>query len=445
MIKGINILFLLSLNLCLTAQSELMLFSIDSLFYSNKVKPQQQLPNQYGVGIVASSISYNNSSLIFRDIIAQNPDKSTYLNINHAIDLLDNKNTIDVGTSLDEFTYQFKFNNIQYFLFMSQRIEMHVEYSKEMINLLWSGNEPFIGEKIIIQPNFDFLYYKELGLGISKSFKGFDLGVNLKLLNGITIVNAQNGWLSLKTEEERYAIGIEADYSIGYSDIDRMDKWPHLPAPFGNIKDLGFAVDLGATYKFEQSNLSLSLLDLGYINWKNNYQRINNQGSYTFRGLSISNFFTADTIQLDSYLDSLENTFLPQKEKVNYRSNLTPKAYINYNVQFDKKHTIGFTILYSNRERYYYASNFTYKLKPWLHAGANYTFTKTQWNNFGLYTRLKYKGIEVYAMTDNITNVIWVKTRKYFNLRIGISVYFDETPKYFSKFNALGKLFKNQL
>lgn len=138
--------------------------------------------------------------------------------------------------------------------------------------------------------------HAELAYGYSRSI-GEDLrvGGRAKLLLGIMNLDVTLDKMSFEMSEERWAVEshgnmmISAPFTfntkendlVDFSSLDTYNLVSNLMSP-----SMGFAVDLGATYDFlDYFTASLSVVDLGFISWKNTMIAATPETSWSFEGL----------------------------------------------------------------------------------------------------------------------------------------------------------------
>lgn len=159
------------------------------------------------------------------------------------------------------------------------------------------------------------LAYGELALNHSRDIKqvpGLRVGATLKFLVGIGKVDAKFNKANLNLDEDAWTATTNADVyasvanfkyetdineNTGHryvSDVD-FDK-------FG-INGAGFAVDLGAEYKYQDWAFSLGLIDLGFIRWKETYHASTN-GDQTIRTDAYT--FNANEDAVNNYDDEFD-------------------------------------------------------------------------------------------------------------------------------------------
>lgn len=162
-----------------------------------------------------------------------------------------------------------------------------------LLNMLREGisNKTYDIHNFMVHANA----YAEVALNHSREIKqvpGLRVGASLKLLVGVANLSGkfkrahlslgENSW-DILSEAEIYASGKGFDWETDYNENANRHyvsgiKMDDFSAPNG----FGAAVDLGATYKWNDFNFSLAILDLGGIKW-NHTKKASTNGVAEFK------------------------------------------------------------------------------------------------------------------------------------------------------------------
>ena len=89
-----------------------------------------------------------------------------------------------------------------------------------------------------------------------------------------------------------------------------------------NFSNLGFGIDVGFTYQLnEKTNISASLLDLGFISWRKDVNTFASEGNIAYAGTGVGTDFD-NPEYLSDLRDSLKNMFTPVGGEHKYMSTL---------------------------------------------------------------------------------------------------------------------------
>jgi hypothetical protein len=102
------------------------------------------------------------------------------------------------------------------------------------------------------------------------------------------------------------------DYKNQYNGHQQYERVNDVDVDGAGISGFGIGFDLGAVYKVnEDITVSAAFLDLGFINWSNDMQAINNEKQFTFSGFHdtsvTSDRGTTIDSKMDDYSDQLSN------------------------------------------------------------------------------------------------------------------------------------------
>ncbi len=96
------------------------------------------------------------------------------------------------------------------------------------------------------------------------------VGAKVKYLTGLANIDSKISKLEFESNEERVMLGFEATGNAAIIGVPLSGKFSEMELnelDFSNGFNGGFAVDLGATYEWDQFNFSLAVTDLGLISW----------------------------------------------------------------------------------------------------------------------------------------------------------------------------------
>jgi len=236
--------------------------------------------------------------------------------------------------------------------------------------------------------------YKEIAITYARQWnENLSLGISLKPLFGMVGAVSKIHTLSLHTsrtvwrgevdatisasgpvELEQSALeDIPDSYSISNNLADR------IPEYLTSWKNAGLGFDIGA--KLETVGpwtFSVSLIDLGWMQFKNELTQMSFQGTYTYDGIEMSGF---DEQQLDDHLDELVDT-LNQVLDYNvshqpFATVLTPKLYAGAAYRIRPNLKAGFlsrTTFQKKRWNQEFNTSLNYRPLSWLELNAGYSF-----------------------------------------------------------------------
>lgn len=342
--KAIFILTIIS-GICM---SDLMGQYSQTLYYMNipqnhLVNPALRPSNSLYIGLPGISginLNINNNFVNFSDIF-QNGQPSdsviTFLHPDNDVDnflsKIKNKNSLEPQVSVQLFGLGFSVGKDSYvFLDINERIEGNFVLPGDLFKLALKGNEGFVGSQIDLSSlRGDMKYYREIGLGFSKSLsKKLRIGVKGKLLTGIAAGSIDNNSLGITINED-YTHTIDADMAVNISaphtitkDADQNIKniefddsvFESGKGTFEFLmgkKNVGLGLDIGATYDIsDKIGVSAAITDFGFIKWKKDISNLKANSQFEFSGLNVTDVLdgtkTIDELG-EEMLDSLKNSF----------------------------------------------------------------------------------------------------------------------------------------
>ena len=265
--------------------------------------------------------------------------------------------------------------------------------------------------------------YVELALGLSKKFNdAFSIGVRGKLLNGIADVSSGNNKFTIKSNvdplNKLFKLDISSDMTInsyvpvvsGLDSIFDGKKIKTLSNPLKHLpilKSIGFAADFGFSYfGINHLVLSASLIDFGYINWKQDVNNISLKGNFSFEGVQYDFVNNKDNSKiLQNIEDTLKKAVKVTTTKAQYKTWLPTKLYIGMEFLPEEYFSLGLlsaTQIY--KQQLTQQLTLSANLKPFKmwHLSASYSVLNNGFSNVGFGMALKFTALQFYFVSDNI-------------------------------------------
>jgi len=233
----------------------------------------------------------------------------------------------------------FKQTGWSYTFRVAERRHLNLEMTKDFFNVGFFGNAMYENQTAkLAKFQFDFISYQQISLGLEKSImikeNRHQVGIMASYLNGR---NAQRALIS-KANLFTATDGEYLDLEIAgkYNRTDTLKNKQLIP---NQAKGAGFSADL--YYQLvtkENHKLQISVLDFGYIYWKNSAIAYNYDTLFRFDGINIANLITINDslikLSTDSLLDLGKRnsnksfkTVLPAWLNINYCHNLIPGKF----------------------------------------------------------------------------------------------------------------------
>jgi hypothetical protein len=451
------------------AQQNNTLYFLNGVPQSQEMNPATPLKCGFYIGLpVISSMEFNigNNALSFSDVLPFKDDSlRTFLyseeTQNNFLDKLKNDGIIFANSRIDLFSLGFKTGKNFLSFKIAERLDADVRIPYGLADFFINGNISSIDQNAPAK-TFDLSslggnlnYYHEISVGISHEFSSkLVIAIRPKMLVGIANVNTKSSKMYLKetsrdqwTVENHIKVNTSVPflkvgngqtgqtYSIDSIDRDSDIETSEIISNLTSMKNMGWAADFGAYYRLSPTvNLSASILDLGYIRWKNNLNQLNFNNDYAFQGVKFT--YSDEEVDFGSELnDTLKNMFKFTNEHSAYTTFLNPKMYLAANYQPLK--AIGFGALTrlelkDKRIDPQFTGSFLFTPFNWFNLALSYTIADKVYDNFGFGWVIKPGPFQFYTMFERIPSIynkdksnLYVPVyAKSFNVHFGINLVF---------------------
>lgn len=303
-------------------------------------------------------------------------------------------------------------------------------YSRDLAQLLFLGNGPFVGQSLQVGPSLNVLAYNEVYLGAQKTTGKLTLGGKVKLLYGTANTYTEKNQVNFTTDDEYYRWDFENDVVVRSSGTIRYNRLDSINFTFPNFSfenffynNRGFALDLGAVFKPNDNlTLSASALDIGYIKWDFFPRKFQSQGDFSFDGFDLFDLTENADIALRDTLNQLFNVSQKLEEyntslnrTLAFGASFTQNKW-SYNALYQLRHNFGTntSIISLSAVRKIY----------FIDLGLQMTGSKNDFLNIGLYSNVNLKYLTFYVAVHNVVyGLDWTKSNS-FSLRGGATLQF---------------------
>ncbi len=424
------------------------LYWMQGIPQSSHANPAIQPLAGFYLGFPSVYIGVKNSGFAVMDLLKINENGNVYIDDAGMLSKFKNRNYLTGDINIGIFSFGFRAKSKNYFSFnINERIENRFGYSGDMLKLIIEGNDPFrlagkTAEMGMI--SLDLSHFREFGLGYSRQMNNkLNLGIRAKALQGFFNVNFAKTDVGLFTDMDTYGLRFTTDLlvnkslpvmflplddfssdSINFDDYSTSD-YIRMLTHTGNM---GFAVDLGATYKITPKIiLALSARDLGMIYWKTDVENLGIKGNVDFNGVEIMDIWKSDDDDnpTGNILDSIINLF-DRKETFNtYRTTLSPKVFASAAIDLTRMHR--FAILARGEfvaSKMYPSLTVSYNFQPLNRFGTSLSWSVIHGNiyNLGFGMHLNLLPIQFYVVLDNFFPAMQPHTFQHFNLQFGVNL-----------------------
>ncbi|MEM1325853.1 MAG: DUF5723 family protein [Bacteroidota bacterium] len=319
------------------------------------------------------------------------------------------------------------------------KLDAGIEFPRTLAQVIGNGNAQFIGETLDLGHTYRASNYSEFGIGIGyRVTDQLTLGTRIKYLNGLGNVDVERGELFLTTDEEIYALELNADYRVNTAGLVNYNGLNAEEGVFETSmlafdrlfsQNTGVAFDVGAELALEDWTIAFSLLDIGSIQWEEDAQNYAAVGTYDYGGFDLIDAFLNDSVAVNTVLDSLNQLFVVEESSNSYTTTLPRRAYIHLSHEFSEDWRGGVILFgewYREELRPAVSLQAQRKFGDILQIGANYTLANGHFDQLGLNLQAKLGPVQVFAMTHQVLNVVRPRESNVLDVRLGANLLFGE-------------------
>ena len=418
---------------------QLGLHFMDNVWQVNHTNPAKAPDQKVIFSFPSAYGNFTHSALSYNNLVSTNAEGLTVLNSKQLLANLEDQNYLNFQGSGESFNLAISVLNMQFSLHHAVKLNGVFSYPKSLVELAFEGNAPFIGQEVDIAPSFNLLAYNEIGLGFNARLAKLHVGGRIKTLTGIATLYSNQASIKLNTDEEIYQLGVSSDYQINAAgllsvNIDGSDFSTDFrdDFTFGELlkSNRGWAIDLGAQYKVsDKLTVAASVVDLGFIRWKENAANLTSKGNFEFSGFDIDNFINEDEVTLSANVDSLFNTFNFVQTNEAFTTALPSKIYLSGTYQVVPLFRAGALAYLENQKGKTFkafALNGTLTLGRIFHLGAVYSIYNRSYSNVGLNFQLKLGPVQFFGASDNIFAISRPANSRGTNGRFGLNLVFGK-------------------
>lgn len=427
------------------AQSELTLPFLEDVFQSTHTNPAAVPEFRLSIGLPGISsvrAGVTNTGFAINDVIERRQD-TLYVSMDKMLGNLKKNNFMYVGGSTDLFHVRLKVKDFFFSLHATEYAEFRFSYPFDFVNFPWKGNGEYLGKKVNWKNlGVDAIHYREYGFGLvhHRDKKPLTYGGRAKLLTGFSNVHVKNKDLGLTTEQDMYRIDVMSDAMVHTSLPNTGDSTGFDPFSYAtNFENLGFAIDLGATYRLgKHLDLHLAATNIGFIRWKGNVKNYGLVGGTYFEGFDPVQELYKDTFDIEAYGDSLASYFETTETENPYTTWLVPHFYAAAQYQLAEKTYAGANLFIEPYKSFRPALTVavTQKVRTILDVVLSYSVQYRSYNNIGMAVMFKPGPVQIYFAGDNLfrtwtnmtvgdSNFTAPLNARTLNFRFGINLVFD--------------------
>lgn len=440
------VLGLLLLLLQVKAQDSRVLYFMNYNPYSSYTNPGNPSHSRLYIGIPVLSnlnISLYNSAFHYNNLFKAN-ETGTTVTADKFVNSLKKNNWLNTSLNIELLGFGFKADNLFVSVGYRIRLEEYFSFPDVLFKLPVKGNMAYVDDPAEMKKlRLNAMAYHELSVGLQyKLNEHLCIGIRPKLLMGLANINTKNSYFKMTTDPQTYEINIQEQMHVNTAMVvnpDSVDIMKILPNVF---KNMGFGIDLGATYQFnDHFGVSAAVTDLGFVKWKTNPRTFKSEvgdggafyqdGGFCFSGLN-TNSLNMDSLSdggidqvVGQYKDSLLNYFPLEQTYQSYVTATYAKIYFSGYYRINKHN--AFTLMFRGdiigrsflpSFTLAYSGNFFNMLDVY----ATYSIIGNDYLNVGAGLGLRLGPIQLYAATDNILAAFSPLNSSLLNVQMGLMI-----------------------
>ena len=370
---------------------------------------------------------------------------SLIIDVPNLLNKLGKTNYINFETHLNILSMGYKFKKFYFSFGLTEKIDFKFNFSRDLIQFPWYGNghPANIGRDLEMTIGVNAAHYRELALGMSWAKREkLTIGAKVKLLFGMMNVKTYGKGTQWNTDEVFFGYNFKTDTKLSgslpgvnfhYNDttgeIDSVTTEDFdVKGYFLNFKNPGVGIDLGAIYQFsDKITLSASIIDLGFIRWRDHTFNATDNGEFYYRGMDVTPMLNPhdSTDILKLLTDSLEETFRITGSNKHYSSYLTPKLYVGGTYTLSEKLDVGALMRIERYPKIFHTSftlSANYVPIKWFSLSGSYSFQNDKYYDIGLGFAVKFGPYRMFLVNDNVIGMIWPQRTRNLNWRTGLYI-----------------------
>lgn len=390
--------------------------------------------------VIALPNFYNHFELTgpsFGDIINTDGD-TPFFNLGNIINDLNDINHIRNDAKLETIGVSFRTGGLRLGIHNAAHVSALVNYKKNLANLIWEGNAPYVGQTLDIGIDMQLTGYQELGLTAAYEFKGITLGAGAKFLYGFGDVSTSKSNATFFTDPDVYQLRLQSDFVANTSSFLNYNSFDDYKIEF-NPTDFGFdnmfsantglAFDFGIDVDLGKLKVAASIIDIGKINWKENVSNYTSNGTFEYDGIDFSNAITGGEANFGSVIDTLEQIFQVTENNTEYSTTIPQKIYFSAIYELTDMWQLGasfYNETYRENSSTGYSLGAQAKISDMISIGGNYSIYNENYANIGLNATGNFGPVQLVLASDNVIGLFDLDNTKYTNFRVGLNLIFGK-------------------
>jgi hypothetical protein len=405
------------------------LFMLPEVMQYQQLHPAQLSTTTWSIALPHLSTQFNSSSLRLGELFSNGE-----LMIGNNLEALANENQIDQQLMVEGFRLQFRPNEQQQWsLNYTLRANSQVRFSPATADFIWADALDLQQTPLPLRHHIQLLAYQEVGIGYTRQLPNdWSWSIRLKGLHGIGEVKSVQADLSLIESNSVSAPVLAADYYLRGAALLEYDGFGTL----GSTGDLGktireitqpnfgVAADIGVQAELKDWTLTISLLDVGQINWKAATTHFRFSGQFQNTGREVIQDYLMERQSFEQATDSLRAIFEVTETNEAYRAWL-PAQFVT-SLQYT---ALDRWLLAGNLRTQWWEEDFQVvagigirrAVTNWLTLGTTYQFSTIARHQLGGQVLAHWKWGQYFLITDQLGSLWTVKERRQSSFQVGLN------------------------
>lgn len=397
-------------------------------------------------------LTFNNSANVSLSDLIYRPNKgNVFVDLERFNKLAPETNHISQSLSVPLIYYTLPINNGQFSFYIKEQVYNSFYVPKSAIVWFNAGNFPenyrvYNTGKI----NVNSLMYNEIAFSVSKKNNEYiSFGLRGKLISGRSYVNLQDWNYKLATSANGKEIQLNSKGSGVFSlpanirlnennQIEKIRTSGILKNYLATWNNPGLAVDFGVVFNlYNLGEFSASISDIGFVFFRNNSYKIEQNKQYLFTGFDVSNSLDAKT---NGYIspynvvistqDKMADVLLPDANSISFSKLLFPKVFLQYKYNLENNYKFGIS-----NQSYFQKQNFRNLftlsvLKNWeqFSVFGNTTLHGINQVSLGGGFQWTNKYSQLFFATDNFLALYHPASQKNYTVSLGMNLLLNYYP-----------------
>ena len=414
------------------AQQELSLHFMNNIWQSNLTNPA--IKSSEKIQIILPSIYYSIHSPDFTIKKLLQPDADGHLNISEiARNRIQLRNKLNVDAQILSLGISIPISKkLTLSLYQATNSHSSLDLDGNLLKMVLVDNLEYVGKTHQFSSKMNGSVYSEFGLGgIYSVTKNVQIGIRLKMLNGISGIFTEGGESTVALESTNYAMTLNNNINVNTYSLAQLKKINTPKEAFNasfSRKNRGYSYDIGTAMQFGKLNFAVSLIDVGgYIRWKQEGKKYTSIGELHYDGIKTATISLENSLNKSSITSNLKEAIkFNETNNPRFIEKIPTKFYLSSTYNWTEKLMVGALICQENDpftgKKTGFALNTTYKFMKSLQLGSTWTLRNGNYNGWGLHAIVQLGSFQFYGVTDNIISAFQPYNSKNANTRIGLNI-----------------------